>query len=529
VLKRQAVEGSTELRGRVVETKGPGPTKSKGVFIVKVNFVRLAFGALMLACTLGAFVFPPRAQAQTVTTLFNFYCAIAKGNCADGAEPTASLMQATNGYLYGIAQAGGDYPSVFFNGPFGGTIFNLTANGSFSQVYSFCAADAECPHGYGPIGSLVQATNGALYGFTFAYGGTVYRITPSGTLTSLHTFGGGSDGLTPVGAMVQAVDGYLYGTTKYGGGSAFGGTIFKLTPSGTLSILYTFCAHTGCTDGMWPLAGLVQATDAALYGTTSAGGAYNSGTVFKITTSGKLTTLYSFCAQSGCPDGKAPAGGLIQAANGDLYGTTSAGGAFDNAGTVFKITTSGTLTTLYSFCAKTGCTDGFTPFATLAQATDGNLYGTTTEGGAFLTGGTMFQITPGGTLTTLYSFCAENGCPDGEKALPGLVQSTDGDLYGATLGGGLYRAGTLFRLSMGLKPFVATLPTVGVAGGFITVFGSDLRGTTGVTFNGAAATFTQASATAVKAIVPAGATTGTVVVTTPGGSLSSNVAFRVVQ
>ena len=176
------------------------------------------------------------------------------------------------------------------------------------------------------------------------------------------------DGAFPFnGALVQATNGDLYGTTA-GVGANGHGTVFKITPSGTLTTLYGFGSQT--TDGYGANAGLVQATNGYLYGTTEFGGAgpYGSGggTVFKITPSGTLTTLYSFCLQSGCPDGELPLSGLVQGTNGYLYGTTAAGGANGNLGTVFKITPSGTLTTVYSFCSQSGCADGDDPVAGLA-------------------------------------------------------------------------------------------------------------------------------------------------------------------
>jgi uncharacterized repeat protein (TIGR03803 family) len=201
----------------------------------------------------------------------------------------------------------------------------------------------------------------------------------------------------------------------------------------TFTSLYSF----DVTDGGLPYAALVQATNGDLYGTTVDGGASGYGTVFKITPGGTLTTLYSFCSQTGCIDGEHPYAGLVQATNGDLYGTTSlgGGGTYDNAiayagGTVFKITPGGTLTTLYNFCSQSNCTDGSYPNAGLVQATNGDLYGTTTGGGIYdnaiaYAGGTVFKITPGGTLTTLYSFCSQSNCMDGVASGNRYVDSTD--------------------------------------------------------------------------------------------------------
>src|ERR1039457_138860 len=279
---------------------------------------------------------------------------------------------------------------------------------------------------------------------------------PAQTLTTLYSFcsqSGCPDGDAPYAGVVQATNGDLYGTTLYGGtnGTNTSGTVFKITPGGTLTTLYSFCSQTGCPDGDASYAGLVQAANGDLYGTTYGSGANGDfGTVFKITPAGTLTTLYSFCSQSGCTDGAHLAGGLVQAANGDLYGTTVLGGAND-AGTVFKITPGGTLTTLYSFCSQggTSCTDGAGPQAGLVQAANGNFYGTTESGGRAHGGGTVFKITPGGTLTTLYRFCSQSGCPDGSDPVAGVVQAADGDFYGTTSGGGASNGGTIFKITPG--------------------------------------------------------------------------------
>jgi len=302
-----------------------------------------------------------------------------------------------------------------------------------------------------------------------------------------------------------------------------------MTQAQTLTILANF----DNTDGANPLAGLVQGTNGNLYGTTLFGGANlgGDGTVFEITPSGTLTTPYSFCSLSGCADGDQPTAGLVQATNGDFYGTTSEGGAY-GSGTVFKITLGGTLTTLHSFCAQSTqyCTDGLGPDG-LVQATNGNLYGTTTGGGAN-GDGTVFKITPSGTLTTLHTFDRT----DGSGPYAGLVQATNGNLYGTTYSGGASGScanfapsgcGTVFSLSVGLGPFVKTLPTSGKVGAAIKILGTDLTGATAVSFNGTAAAFTVVSSSEITTTVPAGATSGEVEVATPSGTLTSNVNFRV--
>lgn len=314
------------------------------------------------------------------------------------------------------------------------------------------------------------------------------------------------------------------------------GTVFKITPNGNLTTLYNFCAQSGCVDGSWPEAGLVRAIDGDLYGTTEEGGANSYGTVFKITPKGSRTTLYSFCANANCSDGSTPTAALYQGTDGDLYGTTNFGGVvFNCCGTIFKTTTSGALTTLHTFCTQSndppfGCPDGANPFAGFIQASDGNMYGTTTGGGTNCVAsggcGTAFEITPSGFLTMLYSFCNVTNCPDGNFPFATLLQATAGGLYGTTSSGGAAN-GTVFSLSLGLAPFVMILPASGKLGAAVKILGTNLTGSTSVTFNGVAATFTVARPSEITTTVPVGATTGTVQVVTPDGTLSSNVVFRI--
>jgi uncharacterized repeat protein (TIGR03803 family) len=456
--------------------------------------------------------------AQTFTTLFSF-------DGTDGAFLAAGLVQATNGDLYGTTgAASGDSSN-------GGTVFKITPSGTLTTLYYFCS-QTNCTDGRGPLAGLVQATNGDFYGTTAAggtsNGGTVFKITPSGTLTTLYSFcsqSGGADGCAPTAGLVQATNGDFYGTTKYGGANGYG-TVFKITPSGTFTTLYSFCSQSNCADGTTPTAALLQATDGDFYGTTLNGGIGSYGTVFKITPTGSLTTLYRFCSQSGCRDGYVPQAALVQATNGEIYGTTTGGGT-KGSGTVFKITPDGMLTTLHSFDG----TDGSDPYGGLVQATDGDFYGTTlyaSTGGY----GTIFKITPSGTLTTLYVFCTQPGCTDGKAPVAALVQDTNGKFYGTTYGGGANSGsnasyGTVFSLSVDLGSFVETRPTSGKVGAVVEILGTDLTGATSVSFNGIEAVFKVVAISLITATVPAGATTGTVQVVTPAGTLSSNVPFRV--
>jgi uncharacterized repeat protein (TIGR03803 family) len=476
----------------------------------------VASAALALAAMLlPAVITTQSAQAQTFTTLHSF-------DGTDGENPYyAGLVQATNGNLYGTTYGGGA------NGY--GTVYKITPGGTLTTVYNFCSQSG-CVDGASPAAGLILATNGNFYGTTHSGGvtgvGTVFKITPSGTLTTLYSFcpqgAGCTDGQDPITGLIQATDGNFYGVTGYGGAYTLG-SVFKITPSGTLTTLYSFCSGgvDNCTDGDLPFAALVQATNGNLYGAASGGGADNNGTIFEITTSGALTTIHSFDST----DGSGPLAALVQATDGNLYGTTVEGGATD-VGTVFKITPSGTLTTLYNFCSLSGCADGENPSAALVQATNGRFYGTTATYGTLFEG-TIFEITSTGTLTTLYNFC----CMNGANPYAALVQDTNGRFYGTTNREGLgvcpSGCGTVFGLSVGLGPFVETLPASGRVGAAVKILGTSLTGATSVTFNGTAATFTVVSSSEITTTVPAGATSGKVKVVTSSGTLTSNVKFRV--
>jgi uncharacterized repeat protein (TIGR03803 family) len=501
----------------------------------KLKLQKIACAVVTFCALSGAAAF-----AQTFTTVASF-------DVTDGDDPNiGSLVQGANGDFYGTAVQGGANNA--------GTIFEVTSAGTVTTFYSFCTK-VNC-HGRFPYAGLAQTANGDFYGTTELGGahnnpicdggcGTVFEISAEGKEVTLYRFcaqansqGFCTDGAFPLGTLVQGYNGDFYGTTNAGNGTTEAGTVFKLTPTGTLTTLYIFPITD--LDGSFP-GTLARATDGKIYGTTSLGGAYGGGTIFSITPDGKLTTVYNFCALANCADGAEPVGGLIQATNGNFYGTTVYGGAsgsvpmcsdaFDGCGTIFEITPAGKLTTLYSFCSQPDCADGQSPIAGLIQATEGNFYGTTEFGGAN-TGGTLFQITPTGTFTTLYSFCSLANCADGANPVAALLQGTDGNLYGTTTEGGASACsdgcGTVFSLSMGLGPFVKTLPTARAAGGNVTILGNNLTGTTSVTFNGTAATIITISDTAIATTVPTGATTGTVQVVTPSGTLTSNVPFRII-
>ena len=291
-----------------------------------------------------------------------------------------------------------------------------------------------------------------------------------------------------------------------------------------MTTLYSFCSLANCTDGSSPYATVIQASDGNLYGTTEVCGAYNGGTVFEVTPSGKLTTLHSFCTPPDCVDGVYPQSALVQAGNGDFYGT---------ANLIFKISPAGTFQTVYTFCTQPNCTDGLYPVGGLTLATDENFYGTTTNGGTNDNCnegcGTIYRITPGGSLTTLHNFNGING----NFVYGTLLQATSGTFYGPDLQGGPSNpacfpgCGTIFSLAVGLGPFVETLPTSGKPGQEIRILGNDLTDATNVSFNGTDAAFTVISPSEIATHIPTGGTTGFVTVTTPAETLKSNVKFRV--
>jgi len=315
--------------------------------------------------------------AQTYTALANF-------DGVNGTRPLASLVQGLDGKFYGTTFQGG--PNNW------GTVFKISSAGELTTLYNFCEK-TNCHDGDNPAAPLVLATDGNFYGTTDGGGGpnhgVIFKITPAGKKTTLYSFCAHARGRCGYGPgpspLIQGTDGNFYGTSPSG---ASGGFIYKVTPQGSFTVLYIFTHFEG------PDGALVQALDGNFYGTTYQGGTHGGGTVFKITPGGQLTTLYNFCSLTNCADGANPEGALVQAANGIFYGTAGEGGA-TNSGTVFKMTPEGQLTTIHSFCTQTGCPDGGNP-VNLLQGPGGNFYGIATV--------VAFKITPMGKLTPLYTF-----------------------------------------------------------------------------------------------------------------------------
>lgn len=427
----------------------------------RFRFAKTFFLALGL-CAATVIVSP----AQTLTTLASF-------TGTNGSKPFASLIKSSDGNFYGTTPTGGANGS--------GTVFKLTPDGTLTTLYNFCS-QINCTDGYDPQAVLVQARNGNFYGTTYLGGtqclsgndastgcGTVFEISSSGTFTSIYSFcsdvvaGLCSDGAQPLGGLVQGTDGNFYGTTTSGGNNAAdnncfcggSGTVFKLTTAGDLTTLYTFCNVTNsagfCLDGAGPSASLVPGANGKFYGTTGGGGTgvgNNSGTIFEISPSGRLATLYSFCQEAGCPDGAIPSASLLLARNGNFYGLTRTGGQ-THAGTAFKLTAAGTLTTLHVFSED----EGEVPYSALVQASDGNFYGTLSTGGPYsdkgFPYGTVFKMTPEGAESTVYNFCSAPPCTvtsHGAYPYAGVVQGSNGHLYGLTNLGGTDDDGIVFSI-----------------------------------------------------------------------------------
>ena len=381
---------------------------------------------------------------------------------SNGAHPMAGLIEGSDGNLYGTTYEGS--PSFY---PGYGTVFQVTTAGVLTTLYGEFG-EGHIPDGGHPMAALLQGTNGNLYGTTYGAGvlcplGTVFQITTNGALTNVYAFTGGTNSFYPWADVVFGADGNLYGTTcGYFLSPGEPGTVFALALDGTCNPLHTFSpleinTYTN-TDGAHPRSGLVQGPEGNLYGTTYDGGPYGYGTVFALATNG--TFLWS--APFANTNGANPWGDLVWGPDGQLYGTTHGGGDTDAwgvpCGTVFKITTNGTLTCLASFDG----TNGSQPCAGLTLANDGCFYGTASEGGNG--SGTLFRCTPGGTLTQLWPF---TGASDGRTPLSKLVQAADGYLYGTTADGGAYDYGTVFRF--GLAPVPApTLQAVAQTNGALT-------------------------------------------------------------
>jgi uncharacterized repeat protein (TIGR03803 family) len=402
---------------------------------------------------------------------------------ADGASPGARMTLGSDGTFYGTTTTGGVHGA--------GIIFSLSPAGNLTDLFDFQGVVDINKQEYYDLGlnELTPGPRNFLYGTTQRGGtnrnGTIFEMAPSGQELDLYVFsaegtdvaGSNPDGISPSGALVEGTNGIFYGTTQYGGANG-NGTIFQITPNGMFSNVYSFSAlpppsYNVNADGATPN-GLTLGTDGNFYGTTQAGGANGSGVFFQFTTAGVLTPLHSFGATDS--DAASPQAALVQGPNGNFYGTSELGGS-GFSGTIFEMTPSGTETALYSF---SGGNDGGLPNTALALGSDGNFYGTTSGAGVNYNG-TLFKITPAGAFSSVYSFAALNANAEnaiGANPSAALVQGRDGNLYGSCLAGGANGTGTIFRYTNAAfaspyqPPLITAQPpakTNGLAGMWVTL------------------------------------------------------------
>jgi len=383
-------------------------------------FLQDWLAAAVLILALGLTV---RGLGQTFQELYSF-----RGDIygSDGGEPQGSLIQGKDGNFYGTTYYGGAYSDPT-NGNYGyGTVFKMTPQGAVTILASF-----DGTNGGGPSGALVEGSDGNFYGTTIGgpdadtYG-TLFMVTPQGKLSMLNVFNG-YNGASPMGDLVEGTDGYIYGTTETDTGCG-SGTIFRVplgSDPGQMQTFFSFCTNAD-SAGLNPSGGLIQASDRNFYGVTGLG----YGTLFRVTPQGSLTTLPSFNGVTNTQP-RFPCGRLVQASDGCLYGVAE-------DGFIFKVTPAGALTAFpFSYYAGTDTLNGG-----LVQANDGNFYGTTAYGGDG-DSGTVFRMTPDGVITALFT-----NLRGGWNPYAGLVQGIDGNLYGTCGLGGSEGSGTIFRIVM---------------------------------------------------------------------------------
>jgi uncharacterized protein (TIGR03437 family) len=450
-----------------------------------------------------------QARAQVVTTLINFDSTNGNPN---------SLVQGSDGNFYGTAAQ------------INNLIFKLTPTGILSVIFRPPASGANASLIFN--GALIQLSDGNFYGTASAGGahgsGAVFKVTTAGAVTILYSLGTNvGDGTSPTSGLLAASDGNLYGTT-YGGGANGRGTIFKCTPAGQYTTVYTF--GTQATDGIYPVGRLIQATDGNIYGVTRSGpGSSQAGTVFRFTTTGVFATLHAFTGL----DGFSPSGGLIQGSDGNFYGTTT--------NSVFKMTTAGAISTLHALDGS----DGILP-TVLLQASDGNLYGTSEN--------SIYKVSPSGAFSVLKAGILGVLAQAFQIQQGSILQASDGDLYATAPQGNLNGSGSVFKIFLapnppppqptittgGVVPVFSTVPTI-ESGEWVSIYGANLASTTmtwngdfplslantNVTINGKLAYLWYVSPTQINLQAPKDTATGTVpvVVTTPGGSAMSTVTL----
>jgi uncharacterized repeat protein (TIGR03803 family) len=467
-------------------------THAKKALLREAGSLRLGVAILMTTALLYAVSTIPSAHAQTFKVLYTFGT-----NSNDPRSPGlggGSLVQGRDGNLYNAGYEGG--ANYLY-----GAAFKVTPAGTMTVVHNFGPGD-----GLGPWGWLTMGTDGNFYGVTDGAAqkgafGSLFRLTPDGTLTVLHNFQDLGDGRWPAVSPIEGRDGALYGTTVgYSGDYTTYATAYRITSAGEFKTLHQF-DFAGATGP------LVEARDGSFFGTASGGGTNGWGTVFKMAPAGQYTAVYNFDGVEASPTA------AIQGRDGNLYGT--ADGGANGCGVVFKISATKVFTVLHDFNAADGCLP-----QGLVQASDGNLYGVTAHGGT-LDLGTIYRISPNSAFSVLHNF------DDGYWNVSTLLQHTNGILYGLTSEGGTYGYGTFYSLNIGLPPYARLVSTSGQVGKNIGILGQGFTRTSIVSFNGVAANFEVVSDTYIEAIVPDGALTGSVTVTTTTDTLTSNANFRV--
>ena len=430
-----------------------GNLVSKGIFVH-------ALGRIALTGFAGLALFGVGIDAAQAADVIRHSFA---GGASDGNNPHAGLIQASDGNLYGTTVQGGSS---------GLGVYELSKDTSgnftvFTLLHTFIggASDGQSPQ----IGRLLQASDGNLYGTTLSGGsaslGTVYELSKDingnfKVFTLLHSFAGG-DGASPYAGLIQAIDGNLYGTTTAGGGINFG-TVYELSKDASgnftvLTLLRSFTSST--TDGNSPYAGLIQASDGNLYGATYGGGSASDGTAYELSKDGNgnftvFTLLHSFTGCICATDGGLPFAALMQASDGNLYGTTNNGGSV-NFGVAYELSKDASgnftvFTVLHSF--NGGATDGLSPYGGLIQASDGNLYGTTYDGGS-VNIGTAYELSEGAGGFTTFAILQAFAGADGQYPYAGLLEASDGNLYGTTTQGGSQDEGVVYELQTGFSFF----------------------------------------------------------------------------
>ena len=485
------------------------------------HFSHPALASISCAVFVASLLATVPAQAQTPTTIYTFTPPPGPLN-----PNVTAITQGRDGNLYLTAQGGsgnaGDCSTTYC-----GEAFSISPAGVVTDLYDF--SNQGCSGqpficGFGAYGGLTLGTDGNFYGAFFpndnGFYGAVFKLTPTGVPTALHSFTNTGDGGNPYAAPIQGTNGTFYGTTT--SANVASSTAYSVTRSGVFKTLHTFTSAEG-QNIYYPL---VQGTDGNFYGIASAGGTNNNGTIFKMTAAGKLTVLHQFTGT----DGSFPVA-IISGADGNFYGATNTGGSV-GAGVIFKITSGGTFTVVHNL---NGTTDGTAPNYSLIQATDGKLYGVTNP--PDLTG-TIYSVTTSGTFTTLYTF---TGGTDGGFPTTALRQHTNGLLYGGTYIGGDINGcstnvngqihlgcGVFYSLDLGLSPFAYLMTTSGKELSSVEILGQGFTKSSTVEFGGVAATkITVTGSTYILATIPAGALTGAVTVTTSGTTLTSSHTFSV--